>query len=111
VALDKSSQIANNVKQTYAVHVISRKKLRQAAAKHREIESQLDAWYRIAKAAEWKDIHDVRSTYADADPVEGYTVFNVRQYRLIVKIEYRPGLIFIKHVLTHAEYDRGKWKK
>jgi mRNA interferase HigB len=32
-------------------------------------------------------------------------------YRLIVEINYRSGRIFIRHVLTHAEYDKGKWKK
>ena len=32
-------------------------------------------------------------------------------YRLVVKIEYRLGIMFVKHVLTHAEYDKGDWKK
>jgi mRNA interferase HigB len=41
------------------------------------------------------------------------TVFNVKgnSYRLVVKIEYQLQIIFIKHVLTHTEYDKGGWKK
>lgn len=56
---------------------------------------------------------DVRKVYPHADYVEPYTVFNIKggAYRLIVKIEYRWQLIFVKHLLTHAEYDRGGWKK
>jgi mRNA interferase HigB len=54
----------------------------------------------------------VRKTYPHADFVDPYTVFNIKgnAYRLIVKIEYRWQLIFVKHLLTHEEYDRGRWK-
>ena len=56
-------------------------------------------------------IEEVRKTYRDADPVGPYTVFNIKgnSYRLLVKIEYEYALIFIKHVLTHAEYDQRDW--
>jgi mRNA interferase HigB len=56
---------------------------------------------------------DVRKTYSHADFVDPYTVFNIKgnNYRLVVKIEYRWQLIFVKHLLTHAEYERGGWKK
>lgn len=42
-----------------------------------------------------------------------YTVFNIcgNKFRLIVKIEYKHQKVFIKHVLTHAEYNKGEWKK
>ena len=95
------------------MRVISRKKLREAALKHHDIETSLDVWFRIAKAAKWQNIKDVRKTFASADPVEGFTVFNVKgnKYRLIARIEYKKQMIFVKHVLTHAEYDTGKWKQ
>jgi len=40
------------------------------------------------------------------------TVFIIKgnAYRLIVRINYRTGRVFIRHVLTHAEYDREGWK-
>lgn len=70
-------------------------------------------WYKIAKSAEWKNLTEVRKTFPHADPVDPYTVFNIKgdNYRLIVKIEYRWQMIFVKHLLTHAEYDRKGWLK
>jgi mRNA interferase HigB len=60
--------------------------------------------WRLAKA-------DIASLQAIR--VGPYTVFNIKGnvYRLIVKIEYRWQMIFVKHLLTHAEYDRKEWTK
>lgn len=95
------------------MHVISRRKLKDAAARHGDLEAALETWYRVAKAANWGSIEDVRGVYPSADPVGGYTVFNIKgnRFRLVVKIEYRWQRIFIKDVLTHSEYDKGGWKK
>jgi len=94
------------------VHVISRKKLREAVARHGEVGTSLDVWYRTAKRAQWKSIADVRQVFPSADAVGKYTVFNIKgnAYRLIVELNYRTGRIFIRHVLTHAEYDKGGWR-
>jgi mRNA interferase HigB len=95
------------------MHVISRKKLKQAAARHAELEGPLDAWFRVAKKAAWRTLADVRRTFSTADAVAKWTVFNIKgnQYRLISEINYAFGRIYIRHVLTHAEYDRGGWKR
>jgi mRNA interferase HigB len=94
------------------VHIISRKALKDAAARHADLEAALDTWYRIAKKAQWKSLTDVRQTYSHVDAVGEYTVFNIKgnAYRLIVKIEYQAGRIYIRDVLTHAEYDKDRWK-
>jgi mRNA interferase HigB len=95
------------------MHVISRKMLKEAVARHADLEGPLDAWFRIAKRASWKSLAEVRRTLAKADAVGKWTVFNVKgnQYRLIVEINYTFGRVHIRHVLTHAEYDRGGWKR
>jgi len=95
------------------LHVISRKKLLEAAEEHGELGVPLDIWYRIAKRAVWRSLEDVRTTFPSADVVGRHTVFNIKgsSYRLIVEINYLSSRVFIRHVLTHAEYDRGKWKK
>jgi mRNA interferase HigB len=95
------------------MHVISRKKLKEAASQRADLEGPLDAWFRIAKKAEWKNLAELRKTFATADAVGPWTVFNIKgnQYRLIVEINYMFGRIYVRHVLTHAEYDRGGWKK
>jgi len=95
------------------LHVVSRKKLLEAAAKHRDLSEPLDVWYRITKKAEWKNLMDVRRVFPTADAVEKFTVFNIKgnAYRLVTEINYHAGRIFLRHVLTHAEYSKGGWKK
>jgi mRNA interferase HigB len=58
-------------------------------------------------------LDEVRRTFPSADPVGKYTVFNIKgnSYRLIVEINYRSRRIFIRHVLSHAEYDKEGWKQ
>jgi len=72
----------------------------------------LDAWYRITKKAAWKNISGVRQTFSTADAVGMCTVFNIKgnAYRLITWINYETKTVFIKHVLTHADYDKEDWK-
>jgi mRNA interferase HigB len=94
------------------VHVISKSAWREAVADDAALESAINAWHKIATAASWGNIVDVKKTYPHADFVAPYTVFNMKGnvYRLIVKIEYKWQMIFVKHLLTHAEYDQGGWK-
>ena len=94
------------------MHIISRKRLLEAARKHGELAEPLDAWYRIAKKATWKNLMDVRRMFPSADAVGEFTVFNIKgnSYRLITEINYRTGRVFLRHVLTHAEYAKEGWK-
>ncbi len=95
------------------MHIISRKKLLEAAEEHRDLSKPLDVWYRAAKKAEWKNLMEVRRVFPTADAVEEFTVFHIKgnAYRLITEINYQTGRIFLRHVLTHAEYSKGGWKK
>lgn len=95
------------------MHVISRKMLLKAAQKHSDLSEPLDVWYRIAKKAQWKSLVDLRRAFPSADTVERFTVFNIKgnAYRLIVEINYKTGRVFLRQVLTHAEYDKEGWKK
>ena len=94
------------------MHVISRKRLLEAATRLADLSAPLDAWYRIAKKAQWRSLEQVREFFPSADGVGKYTVFNIKgnTFRLIVEINYRTGRIYIRHVLTHAAYDKGGWK-
>jgi mRNA interferase HigB len=94
------------------MHVISRRTLKEAATRHGELEGPLDAWFRIAKKAQWRNLAEVRKSFSSADAVGKLTVFNIKgnHYRLIAEINYVFGRIYIRHVLTHAEYDGGGWK-
>lgn len=94
------------------MRIISYKTLKAASGKYADLAAPLDDWYRIAKTATWRSINDVRQVFPHADPVGNFTVFNVKgnRYRLIVAIDYQRSIIFIKYVLTHAEYSKENWK-
>jgi mRNA interferase HigB len=99
------------------MHIISRKMLLEADRKHSGLGVPLDAWYRTASSAKWKNLEEVRRTYSHADGVPAgekvYTVFNIsgNSYRLVTEIFYEDQTILVRQVLTHAEYDKGDWKK
>jgi mRNA interferase HigB len=74
-------------------------------------------WHKLAKKARWTCLQDVRATFPHADAVEvasgrRVVVFNIagNKFRLITALHYNRQLAFTLMVLTHAEYDRGKWK-
>ncbi|MHB8179122.1 MAG: type II toxin-antitoxin system HigB family toxin [Vulcanimicrobiaceae bacterium] len=94
------------------MRIISRRRLREYWGVHAGAEGPLRTWFAVAGKARWRNIVEVQQTYASAEAVGDYTVFNIKgnAYRLIVKIEYRLHIIFIRCVLTHAEYDKDNWK-
>jgi mRNA interferase HigB len=95
------------------MHVISKKKLRTFWATHPDARSPLEQWFRVAKRADWSEFSEVRAVFRAADQVGAYTVFNIggNKYRLIAEISYKRGKVFLRHVLSHADYSRGAWKK
>jgi len=95
------------------LHIITRRKLLQAAEEHKDLSEPLDVWYRAAKKDEWDNLMDVRQVFPTADAVQEFTVFNIKgnAYRLITEINYQTGRIFLRHVLTHAEYSKGGWRR
>lgn len=95
------------------MHVISKSAWRIALAKDHSLEGPISEWYKVVKNATWRNLVDVRKIYPHADFVDPFTVFNIKgnAYRLIVKIEYRWKMVFVKALLSHAEYEKGEWKK
>jgi len=94
------------------VNVVSRPRLNEFAARHPQAKAPLDAWYKFTRKAHWRSMGDLRRDYPHADVVAECTVFNIagNRYRLITKIKYAKQAVYIRFVLTHAEYDRGRWK-
>lgn len=93
------------------MRVISKRKLRDFWEKHPKAEPPLEEWYQFARHADWEKFSDVRSSFNAADQVGRLTVFNIggNKYRLIAAIHFNRGIVYIRHVLTHKEYDKGKW--
>lgn len=91
------------------MRIISRGTLRDFWATHADAEQALRAWFHEASVADWITPAAIKHAYPSADILPGNRiVFNIKgnNYRLIVKIHYNTGLIFIRFIGTHAEYDK-----
>ena len=91
------------------MRVFAKRSLREFWIKHNDCEEQLKAWYHEAEKAEWKKPSDIVSEYPNVSIIQGNRVcFNIKgnTYRLIVKINYDYGLVWIRFIGTHAEYDK-----
>lgn len=94
------------------MHVIAKPILIDFWTTHPDAESPLLAWHQLMESGKYIDFNDLRETFASADYVAPFTVFNIggNKYRLIAVIHYNRSKIYIRHILTHAEYDRNKWR-
>lgn len=91
------------------MRVISPKPLKDFSDRHPQARAPINAWYQEIKAAEWKNFADVKAAFGSADVVAGNRViFNIggNKYRLIVKIAYKIGVLYVKFIGTHKEYDK-----
>ena len=95
------------------MHVITRRRLLEFSKIHSGAQEPLDRWYRIVKQTTFESFSDLRKTFPGVDQVGPLTVFNIggNKYRLIVAIHYNRKIIYIRDILTHREYDKGKWKE
>jgi mRNA interferase HigB len=95
------------------VNVISRQRIAEFIKEHKDSESSLTAWFKAAKKARWEHLADLKENYPIADLVGDLTVFNIKGnvYRLIAYITYQYKQVLVKAIMTHQEYNKGKWKK
>ncbi len=94
------------------MRLIGINRIKDFIKKHLNNSSGLMRWQKIIESSEFKNFSELRKTFPHADQVEGKTVFNVggNKVRTITIIEYGISQMLILDVLTHPEYDRGKWK-
>jgi mRNA interferase HigB len=91
------------------MRVISRKTLKDFWERHPEAEQALRAWYADVRQAVWKSPADIKKVHRNASFVaHNRVVFNIKgnTYRLVAMIHYEFGLVFIRFVGTHRDYDR-----
>jgi len=95
------------------MNVISYRRIRQFSLIHRDADAALRAWYAIAKKANWQSLAELKKVYPAADLVGRYVVFNIKgnKYRLVARVLFRSQTVFVVAILTHEEYDLGKWKE
>lgn len=92
--------------------MISRKRILDFSENYPDTAKALDIWYRLVKHAEISNFSELRKLFPNADKVGNLTIFNIggNKIRLIAAVHYNTQCIYIRHVLTHKEYDKEKWK-
>jgi mRNA interferase HigB len=88
------------------------------ASGHADAAGALDKWMALIEDAEWKNLVEMRAVIASADEVmvesgRRVVVFNIggNKYRLIAAVHYNTQIVYAMMFMTHAEYDKGRWKK
>jgi mRNA interferase HigB len=96
--------------------IISWRAIREFLEAHPEDQSARVAfakWYDLVYNNRFASVDEVRRIFPSADLVGDLVVFNIRgnRYRLVARFVCEEGRVYIRQVLTHAEYDRGDWKE
>ena len=92
------------------MRIIAKRTLRNfwQQSRYADSEQPLKAWHSEARKAEWKSPQDVKDHYRHASILAGNrVVFNVagNKYRLVVKVNYSFGIVFVRFIGTHRQYD------
>ncbi len=99
------------------MHVISQKAFRDFAKQYADADAPLRAWFKLVKNGSYQNLAELKQTFPPVDYVavgrRAFYVFNIggNKYRLIAAIHFNTQKLFIRYILTHAEYDKGGWKK
>lgn len=86
---------------------------RQFFQEYPSAKEPLTQWRTAVQSANWRNFPDVRKTFNTADWVDGKIVFDIKgnDFRLIAIAEFMNGIVYIRRVLTHDEYETGDWRK
>lgn len=75
---------------------------------HQALANALNAWFQEVRKADWKSSADARRSFAAVSIVGAdRLVFNIRgnHYRLVSAVDYDRGIVWIKWIGTHSDYD------
>lgn len=95
------------------MHVITRRMLLTFPVEHPDSRTHLTTDTTRPNGCNGETLWRCVKTYPPADSVKDLTVFDIggNKYRLITRINYASGRIYIVRVMTHAEYSKEDWKR
>jgi mRNA interferase HigB len=91
------------------MRIIALGTLRDFWDRHPDAEIPLRSWYANASRADWRRPADVKAAYRNASFIaNNRVVFNIKgnDYRLVAAVHYDRGMMFLRFIGTHREYDR-----
>lgn len=94
------------------MRIITKRRLQDYATRHPDAQVSLRAWQVRIRAISPSNLAALRGSFPSVDLVSRLTVFNIggNNYRLIARVEYERQEVYLRHFLTHSEYDKGRWK-
>jgi mRNA interferase HigB len=92
------------------MHVICYSAIESFTKRYPRYKNALTTWYEKVEKTNYSHFSELRATFPSADKVGACTVFNIHgnDVRLIAIIHYQRHKLYIRKILTHAEYDKGK---
>ncbi len=68
-------------------------------------------WFKLAESADWANFGALKQTFGSADQVGNCVIFDVgnNRFRLIGRVFYAAGKLYVLKVMDHQEYDKGRW--
>jgi mRNA interferase HigB len=95
------------------LRVISKKVLFEKASRYADAKMPVQVGWRWRGEADWKSLEDIQRDFPATDMVgpPGHLHLKGNSDRLIARVVFRVKKIYVKEFLTHAEYDKEKWKK
>ena len=95
------------------MHVITQQRIWKAKELYKEAANALDGWYRTMAKNYFSSFAQLKEVFGSVDKVGDNYVFDIggNKLRLIASIHFNRQKVYIRDILTHTEYDKGKWKK
>ncbi len=95
------------------MHIITQKRINDAKAAYPEAAAGLDHWYKSMRTMRFRDFAELRQSFGSVDKAGKLFIFDIggNKLRLIAAIHFNSGKVFIRHILSHADYDRNQWKR
>ena len=93
--------------------LLGRDRIETFARKHPDARSSLKSWTQAIESNIFKQWTELKKTFGSADYVKPHTVFDIsgNKYRLVAVVDYALQAVAVEHVLTHNEYDKGRWRE
>ncbi|MDR1779976.1 MAG: type II toxin-antitoxin system HigB family toxin [Tannerella sp.] len=93
------------------MRIITRKRIDDFSDIHADAANALNEWYDKAELSNWTNFAELKQSFNSVDSVGNKRyVFNIKgnMYRLVALILFTPGIVYIRFIGTHTEYNRIK---
>lgn len=94
------------------MHIITQTRIWEAKKEYPESANAIDGWYRVIKKNQFNNFSELKKSFNSVDKVGDAYVFDIggNKLRLIAVIHFQRQKLYIRHILTHNEYSKGKWR-